>query len=238
MIASLLIHILINYQLKKEGRRNEYEMHKLLALNQRQKMVSCQSWCSNILLLWPYFDAVYPTIYMLICRYCKGRQKKLPWLQKGWKNFWNLEGLPHVKLWVRKFTVSGSSLPYFELLLISHSYCFIRRFWRWECSRNSGTSVTYDCEFVNCTQGLNCFLYIDECLIFSGYCTTVFMAEWSHYTSYFHVLVFWYMLFLTCLFYFKALMKAIEHELEVTVRVHEVRSAYERQIEEYVPFST
>ncbi|KAK1405305.1 hypothetical protein POM88_004910 [Heracleum sosnowskyi] len=26
-------------QLKKEGRRNEYEMHKLLALNQRQKMV-------------------------------------------------------------------------------------------------------------------------------------------------------------------------------------------------------
>lgn len=27
-------------QLKKEGRRNEYERHKLLALNQRQKMVS------------------------------------------------------------------------------------------------------------------------------------------------------------------------------------------------------
>ncbi|GKF45847.1 kinesin-like protein KIN-4C, partial [Tanacetum coccineum] len=26
-------------QLKKEGRKNEYEMHKLLALNQRQKMV-------------------------------------------------------------------------------------------------------------------------------------------------------------------------------------------------------
>jgi hypothetical protein len=29
-----------NYQLKKEGRKNEYEMHKLLALNQRTKMVS------------------------------------------------------------------------------------------------------------------------------------------------------------------------------------------------------
>ncbi|WOK92526.1 kinesin-like protein KIN-4C isoform X1 [Canna indica] len=29
-------------QLKKEGRRNEYEMHKLLALNQRQKMVVLQ----------------------------------------------------------------------------------------------------------------------------------------------------------------------------------------------------
>lgn len=30
-------------QLKKEGRRNEYERHKLLALNQRQKMVSILS---------------------------------------------------------------------------------------------------------------------------------------------------------------------------------------------------
>lgn len=27
-------------QLKKEGRRNEYEMHKLMALNQKQKLVS------------------------------------------------------------------------------------------------------------------------------------------------------------------------------------------------------
>jgi hypothetical protein len=27
-------------QLKKEGRRNEFERHKLQALNQRQKMVS------------------------------------------------------------------------------------------------------------------------------------------------------------------------------------------------------
>jgi hypothetical protein len=30
----------------------------------------------------------------------------------------------------------------------------------------------------------------------------------------------------------KALMQAIEHELEVTVRVHEVRAEYERQMEE------
>ncbi|KAL1310182.1 kinesin-like protein KIN-4C isoform X1 [Arachis ipaensis] len=34
----------------------------------------------------------------------------------------------------------------------------------------------------------------------------------------------------------QALMKAIEHELEVSVRVHEVRSEYERQMEEYVTF--
>uniref|UniRef100_M8BRU1 Chromosome-associated kinesin KIF4A n=1 Tax=Aegilops tauschii TaxID=37682 RepID=M8BRU1_AEGTA len=31
--------VCLYYQLKKEGRRNEYEMHKLLALNQKQKMV-------------------------------------------------------------------------------------------------------------------------------------------------------------------------------------------------------
>lgn len=30
----------------------------------------------------------------------------------------------------------------------------------------------------------------------------------------------------------KALMQSIEHELEVTVRVHEVRSEYERQMQE------
>ena len=29
-------------------------------------------------------------------------------------------------------------------------------------------------------------------------------------------------------------MQLIEHELEVTVRVHEVRAEYERQMEEYV----
>lgn len=29
-------------------------------------------------------------------------------------------------------------------------------------------------------------------------------------------------------------MQTVEHELEVTVRVHEVRSEYERQIEEWV----
>lgn len=31
-------------------------------------------------------------------------------------------------------------------------------------------------------------------------------------------------------------MQAIEHELEVTVRVHEVRAEYERQMEEWVFF--
>lgn len=31
-------------------------------------------------------------------------------------------------------------------------------------------------------------------------------------------------------------MQAIEHELEVTVRVHEVRAEYERQMEEWVLF--
>ena len=34
------------------------------------------------------------------------------------------------------------------------------------------------------------------------------------------------------LFSVKALMQTIEHELEVIVRVHEVRSEYERQMEE------
>lgn len=37
-------------------------------------------------------------------------------------------------------------------------------------------------------------------------------------------------------FHVKAMMQSIEHELEVTVRVHEVRSEYERQMEEWVPF--
>jgi len=41
-----------------------------------------------------------------------------------------------------------------------------------------------------------------------------------------------------CVSILKALMQAIEHELEVTVRVHEVRSAHERQMEEYVPLFT
>ena len=45
-------------------------------------------------------------------------------------------------------------------------------------------------------------------------------------------------LLLDMCFYLKALMQAIEHELEVTVRVHEVRSAHERQMEEYVPLFT
>jgi len=31
-------------QLKKEGRRNEYERHKLQALNQRQKLASISKW--------------------------------------------------------------------------------------------------------------------------------------------------------------------------------------------------
>lgn len=45
-VVSHLDFIFVNCQLKKEGRRNEYEMHKLLALNQRQKMVSwsCLGW--------------------------------------------------------------------------------------------------------------------------------------------------------------------------------------------------
>lgn len=36
----------------------------------------------------------------------------------------------------------------------------------------------------------------------------------------------------TTTLYVKSLMQAIEHELEVTVRVHEVRLEYERQMEE------
>lgn len=45
-LCACVIQLLFNLvghnvkQLKKEGRRNEYERHKLEALNQRQKMVS------------------------------------------------------------------------------------------------------------------------------------------------------------------------------------------------------
>lgn len=45
-LCAFIIQLLFNLvgynfkQLKKEGRRNEYERHKLEALNQRQKMVS------------------------------------------------------------------------------------------------------------------------------------------------------------------------------------------------------
>ena len=49
-----------------------------------------------------------------------------------------------------------------------------------------------------------------------------------------NVLVFYLAKLMTFYLYLKALMQAIEHELEVTVRVHEVRSAHERQMEEYV----
>jgi len=35
-----VLNICLQIQLKKEGRRNEFERHKLQALNQRQKMVS------------------------------------------------------------------------------------------------------------------------------------------------------------------------------------------------------
>jgi kinesin family protein 4/21/27 len=34
------------------------------------------------------------------------------------------------------------------------------------------------------------------------------------------------------IFNVKVLMQAIEHELEVTLRIHEVRSEYERQLQE------
>jgi len=41
-------------QLKKEGRRNEYERHKLEALNQRQKMVKLYIQ----LFLWSYWNTL------------------------------------------------------------------------------------------------------------------------------------------------------------------------------------
>lgn len=60
-IFNLFIH-----QLKKEGRRNEYEMHKLLALNQRQKMVS-KSLCGMAF--------IYRNIYSLLYT-CQVLQRK------------------------------------------------------------------------------------------------------------------------------------------------------------------
>lgn len=67
MISSLLMHILIHNQLKKEGRRNEYEMHKLLALNQRQKMVS---WFTSVAAV-VYFLLFIPLFYMFIAGIAK-----------------------------------------------------------------------------------------------------------------------------------------------------------------------
>lgn len=46
-IHIFLIIVLIfisSKQLKKEGRKNDFERHKLEALNQRQKMVMCFVW--------------------------------------------------------------------------------------------------------------------------------------------------------------------------------------------------
>ena len=68
----------IHFQLKKEGRRNEYEMHKLLALNQRQKMVIAVHSESYI-----SFTQVLYSVLVFQNRSYKERQKKLPWLQKG-----------------------------------------------------------------------------------------------------------------------------------------------------------
>jgi len=41
----------LQMQLKKEGRRNEFERHKLQALNQRQKMVSIDKLLDDSLVL-------------------------------------------------------------------------------------------------------------------------------------------------------------------------------------------
>lgn len=50
-------------QLKKEGRRNAYELHKIQALHQRQKMVSHQdvesNMCFSIILRGILFDHIW-----------------------------------------------------------------------------------------------------------------------------------------------------------------------------------
>lgn len=47
--------VVVCQQLKKEGRRNAYELHKIQALHQRQKMVSHQdvasSMCFSVMLV-------------------------------------------------------------------------------------------------------------------------------------------------------------------------------------------
>ncbi|KAJ8440068.1 hypothetical protein Cgig2_025267 [Carnegiea gigantea] len=128
-------------QLKKEGRRNEYEMHKLLALNQRQKLVL---------------------------------QRKTEEAAMATKR---LKDLLEAKKAASR-DVSG----------------------KLNASKNS----------------ILCFVALME------------YSEWLAIRSYFG-----HQLGVDMLFYDgKALMHGIEHELEVTVRVHEVRSQYERQMEE------
>lgn len=74
--------ILINCQLKKEGRRNEYEMHKLLALNQRQKMVSC---CSDHL-LWSWTKDI-PTNNVFLSGIAKENRRGVFGYQKAKRTF-------------------------------------------------------------------------------------------------------------------------------------------------------
>ncbi|KAL0738439.1 hypothetical protein Bca4012_014649 [Brassica carinata] len=136
-------------QLKKEGRRNEYEMHKLMALNQKQKLVL---------------------------------QRKTEEASQATKRLKEL--LENRKASSRE-TLSGAS------------------------ANGPGTQVTP----ANLYEIMLCF---------SSYCLDL--------ESLVNVLV-------VCkckvlMIYLQALMQAIEHEIEVTVRVHEVRSEYERQMEE------
>lgn len=82
-------------QLKKEGRRNAYELHKIQALHQRQKMVSHQdvesSMCCSVILGGILFDQIWLEVGLKVlmssdehesdlttlCRYCNERQRKL-----------------------------------------------------------------------------------------------------------------------------------------------------------------
>ena len=142
MIAILLIHILINYQLKKEGRRNEYEMHKLLALNQRQKMVS---WCSNHVLYKSYSDAVYPTSYMFIAGIAKEDRRSFLGYQKAKRTLGISKGFLTWNYGLGDLTCHAAFFPILWAYLTTGTFFLKKikinkhRCWRWECSWNSGT---------------------------------------------------------------------------------------------------
>lgn len=47
-VLSVVLILVLPKQLRKEGRRNEYERHKLEALHQRQKMVRNNIWQGSV----------------------------------------------------------------------------------------------------------------------------------------------------------------------------------------------
>lgn len=146
----LVILILSDCQLKKEGRRNEYEMHKLLALNQRQKMVSLwliTSFCGLGCWLFLLFMCSFQVLQRKTEEAAMAAKRLKEVLESrkassrettGQETYW----------WVLQFSYFVSPLITVTLFLM------YRCAWSW----NSGTL-----KFVDYTQESNWFLNLDYC---------------------------------------------------------------------------